>query len=226
MRVLVRDVMSRGVVKLKKNQTIGEVNQLFLERVIDGAPVVDDDGKVIGVFTKTHLMRAMGKPLDTPIERLMNKNVISIGETMPVEEALNIPVGRLPVVNKEGKMVGWLTRTDLAMAFLENYKKAIEGLEQIFHSTAHGILAIDSKGKITVFNKTAERLWGIEAEKILGFPVTEVFPVMKMESILKTGEPDSYKLQVNGVIFNIDLAPIRSGGEIKGAVAEFYKSRD
>ncbi len=226
MRVLVRDVMSRGVVKLKKDQTVGEVNQLFLDRVIDGAPVVDDDGKVIGVFTKTHLMRAMGKPLNTPIGKLMNKNVISIGETMPVEEALSIPVGRLPVVNKEGRMVGWLTRTDLATAFLDHYKKAIEGLEQVFNSIPHGIIAIDSESRITVFNQTGEKLWGVQTDRILGYPVNEVFPVMQMENILRTGKPESYKLQVNGVMYNIDLTPIKSGGEIKGAVAEFYKSKD
>ncbi len=223
MRVLVRDVMSKGVLKLKKNQTIKEVNQLFLDRVIDGAPVVDDDGKVIGVFTKTHLMRAMGKPPDTHIERLMNRNVISIGESMPVEEAMNIPVGRLPVVDKDGKMVGWLTRTDLASAFLDHYKKSIEGLSDIIDYTAHGLVAINSDGVITLFNKTGERLWGIEAERIVGMPVNDVFPVMKMDSVLKNGEPVSFKLQVDGVVFNIEMTPIKSAGGVKGVVAEFYK---
>jgi len=223
MRVFVRDVMSRGVLKLKKGQTIKEVNQMFLDRIIDGAPVVDDDGKVIGIFTKTHLMRAMGKPMDTPIERLMNRNVISIGESMPVEEAMNIPVGRLPVVDKEGKMVGWLTRTDLASAFLDHYKSSIEGLWNVIDSSPHGIITIDEEGHITAFNKTAERLWGVEAERIVGLRVSEVFPVMKMEKLLKTGEPVSFKLQVDGVLFNIDMAPIKPNGAINGAIAEFYR---
>lgn len=223
MRVLVGDVMSRGVVKLKKTHTLNEVRQIFLERVIDGAPVVDDNGKVIGVFTKTHLLRAIGKPMDTPIDRLMNKNVISIGESMPVEEAMNIPVGRLPVVNKDGVMVGWLTRTDLASAFLDHYKKAIEGLSQIVNSTAHGILAIDQNGKITVFNRTAEKLWGIDADKITGCPVDEIFPVMKMTHVLKKGESVSYKLQVDGILYQVDISPINETGKITGAVAEFYK---
>ena len=226
MRVLVKDVMTRCVLKLKKGMTINEVNQLFIDRVIDGAPVVDEEGKVIGIFTKTHLMRAMGKSLDTPIDRLMNKNVISIGETMPVEEAMNIPVGRLPVVDKDGRMVGWLTRTDLASAFLDHYKKSIEGLWEIIDSTAHGIIAIDRESKIKVFNKTAERFWSVEAEKILGLAVGEVFPVMKMDSVLKSGEPMSFKLQVDGVLFNIDMTPIKTNGEINGAVAEFYKPAD
>jgi predicted transcriptional regulator len=42
MQLLVREVMSKNLIKLKKNQTVGEVAQIFLSRVIDGAPVVDD----------------------------------------------------------------------------------------------------------------------------------------------------------------------------------------
>lgn len=223
MRVLVGDVMSRGVVKLKKTNTLSEVRQIFLDRVIDGAPVVSDDGKVIGVFTKTHMLRAIGKPMDTTIARLMNRNVISISESMPVEEAMNIPVGRLPVVNKDGVMVGWLTRTDLASAFVNHYKKAIEGLSQIINSSAYGILAIDENGKITVFNRTAERLWGVDAEKITGSHVDKVFPAMKMTGILKKGEPVKFKLQVDGVMYQVNISLITENSKVMGAVAEFYK---
>ncbi len=223
MRVLVRDVMSKGVLKLRKDQTIKEVNQLFLDRVIDGAPVVDDNGKVIGVFTKTHLMRAMGKPLDTPIERLMNRNVISIGETMPVEEAMNIPVGRLPVVDKEGRMVGWLTRTDLASAFMDHYKKSIEGLAKIIDLAAYGILAINLEGKIIVFNRKAEDLWGISAENLIGQPVGELFPALDLEIVLKNRQPRSGTIIVDDILYEIEMNPIIVGGELRGAVSRFSR---
>ena len=223
MRVLVRDVMSKGVLKLRKDQTIKEVNQLFLDRVIDGAPVVDNDGKVVGVFTKTHLMRAIGKPLDTPIEWLMNKNVISIGETMPVEEAMNIPVGRLPVVDKEGKMVGWLTRTDLASAFMDHYKKSIEGLSKIIDLAVYGILAINPEGKINVFNRKAEELWGINAENIIGQSVGELFPALEMEAILRKREPRSGTIIVDEILYKIEMNPIIVDGELRGAVSRFSR---
>lgn len=222
MRVYVKDVMSKGIVKLTKDQTIKEVNQLFLDRVIDGAPVVDGAGKVIGVFTKTHLMRAMGKSLDTPIELLMNKNVMTISETMPIEKAMSIPVGRLPVVDNNGKMVGWLTRTDLARAYEAHYKQSIEGLAMIIDSMVTGVLAIDKDGKIKVFNKTAEKLWKVEADGIIELPVNKVFPAVNMESVLKTGEPVSRTLKIDKAVFNIDLSPIWSNNIVNGVVAEFY----
>jgi CBS domain-containing protein len=223
MGLFVRDVMSKGVLKLNKDQTIKEVNQIFLERMIDGAPVVDGAGKVIGVFTKTHLMRAMGRSPETPIGLLMNRNVISISEVMSIEKAMTIPVGRLPVVDADGKMIGWLTRTDLARAHVD-YIKSIEGLCQIVDSTAHGIIAIDRNGKVTLFNKTAERLWDVTAEQIIGRQANQVFEALNiMDSVLKTGRPISSKLEVNKVVYSIDINPIWSDSNVNGAVAEFYR---
>lgn len=221
MRVFVKDVMSKGVVKLRKYQTIGEVKQLFLERVIDGAPVVDESGKVIGIFTKTHLMRAMGKPLDTPIELLMNRNVISISESMPVEEAMNIPVGRLPVVNSNGLMVGWLTRTDLASAFVNQYKKSIDWFWNIFNSTSHGIISVESDGRVSMVNKEAQKILDVTADKVMGKQAKEVFPDLKFLDVLKTGKKETFKLSnINAMV---DINPILINGNQSGAVAEIYK---
>ncbi|MFZ5639420.1 MAG: CBS domain-containing protein [Bacillota bacterium] len=220
MRVLVKDVMSRGVLKLKKSDTIQDVARLFVDRVIDGAPVVDDNGKIVGVFTKTHLLKAFGKPLDTPVEKLMNKNIITIGETMPVEEALNIPVGRLPVVNENGVMVGWLTRTDLAFAFLDNYKKAVEGLETIFDSTYHGLLVVDGEGVITQINRSLKRMWNFREYSYEGLHVSEVFPGLGMDHVLKTGEPIlGLRLEIRDKLNTIDITPIVRQGAVEGAVA-------
>lgn len=220
MRVLVKDVMSKGVLKLKKSDTIQDVARIFVDRIIDGAPVVDESGKIVGVFTKTHLLKAFGKPLDTPIEMLMNKNIISIGETMPVEEALNIPVGRLPVVNEQGVMVGWLTRTDLAFAFLDNYKKSIESLETIFDSIYHGLLAVDGQGIITSINRSLKRMWDFWEYSYEGLHISEVFPGLGMEQVLKTGEPVlGLRLEIRDKLNTIDMTPIIRQGTVEGAVA-------
>lgn len=220
MRVLVKDVMSRGVLKLKKSDTIRDVARVFVDRVIDGAPVVDDSGKIVGVFTKTHLLKAFGKPLDTPIDKLMNKNIITIGETMPVEEALNIPVGRLPVVNEQGVMVGWLTRTDLAFAYLDNYKKAIEGLETVFDSTYHGLLVIDGAGVITMINRSLKKMWDFREHSYEGMHVSEVFPGLGMDNVLRTGQPVlGLQLEIHDKLNTIDITPVASQGAVEGAVA-------
>src|SRR5579872_703252 len=47
------DVMIWPVVTAKPQQTVKQVAELFVERRISGAPVVDDPGKLVGIITKS-----------------------------------------------------------------------------------------------------------------------------------------------------------------------------
>lgn len=219
MRVLIKDVMSRGVVRLHKDWSVRKAAQIFLERVIDGAPVIDNDNRVVGIFTKTHLMRALEKSLDMPIEPLMNKNVIFISETLPVEEALNIPVGRLPVVDDDGNMVGWLTRTDLAFSFIDQYKKSIEGLTAIVDSLYVGVIAIDRAGLISLMNKKALELLDLVPGEALGHSVEKILPDLPFHKVIMENQSiPNVSLAKVGNSLTADISPIVSGGEVTGAV--------
>ncbi len=51
-----QDIMSRDVITVNENATVRELASLLLSRNISGAPVVDADGKVIGVVTESDLI--------------------------------------------------------------------------------------------------------------------------------------------------------------------------
>ncbi|CCQ91382.1 CBS domain containing membrane protein [Nitrospina gracilis 3/211] len=51
-----RDVMTRKVVTVKKDLTLRELSNLFLEHRVNGFPVVDDDSVLIGVVTEKDLI--------------------------------------------------------------------------------------------------------------------------------------------------------------------------
>jgi predicted transcriptional regulator len=51
-----QDIMSREVITVNENATVRELATLLLSRNISGAPVVDADGKVIGVVTESDLI--------------------------------------------------------------------------------------------------------------------------------------------------------------------------
>lgn len=55
--VLAKDIMHRDVIKVSWNMPISELEQLFEEKNITGAPVVDDFGKLIGVVSETDVIR-------------------------------------------------------------------------------------------------------------------------------------------------------------------------
>ena len=51
-----RDVMAFPVITIRPNASIEEVARTFVQRRISGAPVVDGDGKLVGVISEGDLM--------------------------------------------------------------------------------------------------------------------------------------------------------------------------
>jgi CBS domain-containing protein len=51
-----RDVMAFPVITIRPNASIEEVARTFVQRRISGAPVVDDNGKLVGVISEGDLM--------------------------------------------------------------------------------------------------------------------------------------------------------------------------
>jgi CBS-domain-containing membrane protein len=50
-----RDVMTSPVITVKTTSSVKETAKLFLERCISAAPVVDDQGKLVGIISEGDL---------------------------------------------------------------------------------------------------------------------------------------------------------------------------
>jgi CBS domain-containing protein len=51
-----KDIMTSPVIALTPDQEVGEAARILLENHISGAPVVDEDGMIIGVLTRDDLI--------------------------------------------------------------------------------------------------------------------------------------------------------------------------
>ncbi|HKI48161.1 MAG TPA: CBS and ACT domain-containing protein [Desulfobacteria bacterium] len=58
-KIKVQDIMTENPVTIPFDFTVEEAAEVLLEKKISGAPVVDGDGKVIGVITKNDLFRVL-----------------------------------------------------------------------------------------------------------------------------------------------------------------------
>ena len=67
MPLTVESVMQTSVVAVSPETTLADVQRLFVEEEIHGAPVVDDDGSVVGVVTSADLLRAAEEERDTAV---------------------------------------------------------------------------------------------------------------------------------------------------------------
>ena len=71
----VKELMTRKVFVLKPEDTLQDAAKLFIDHCIDGAPVVDEEGEIINIITKTDLMKAFvnKKAIDIKIKELGSK---------------------------------------------------------------------------------------------------------------------------------------------------------
>lgn len=143
--MLVRDVMKTDVVTIPKGTTWRMVAETLLGNVISGAPVVETDGRVIGVVSEKDVFRAIypsyeewyegpqaytdflaleeeaRRAQEKRVEEFMTKRLVSVPSNTPILKvgALMVATGihRVPVVD-EGKLVGMVSRRDIFRAIL------------------------------------------------------------------------------------------------------------
>ncbi|MBP5302191.1 MAG: IMP dehydrogenase [Bacteroidales bacterium] len=103
-------------VTIDVNQTVGDALKLMTENHIGGIPVVDSSFRLIGIVTNRDL-RFEDNPA-TPIKDVMtSENLITIdhGDDIPhaIEVLHKYKVEKLPVVDKNGRLVGLITYKDI-----------------------------------------------------------------------------------------------------------------
>jgi CBS domain-containing protein/anti-sigma regulatory factor (Ser/Thr protein kinase) len=130
----IEEVMTRQVISLDPAMKIIEVLEIFRKIRISGAPVIDSESNLVGVISLPDLIGALRLgDLDSPVSTYMSSTLITVRGTDPVVEALKqfvgTKVGRLPVVDQQGKLIGILTKGDITRGLLDALKKDYQAEE-------------------------------------------------------------------------------------------------
>ena len=214
--------MSCDLLTLRPDQTVGEVVTIFMENKIDGAPVLDDDSKLIGLFTKSHIYRAINRKMDlnTKVEDLMTREILTGHPDDEFGEVVNPTVPRMPVVDESGTVVGMITRGDIAKAFFNSYRTISHEYDTIINSTHNMIISVDENGMIKVCNLSMARFLGVNGMDMIGKNILEVLPNSDLVNVVKTGKEEPLKqIELNGHFLISNRSPIVKDGKIIGAVA-------
>ncbi|NJD57233.1 MAG: sigma-54-dependent transcriptional regulator [Nitrospirae bacterium] len=96
-------------------------------------------------------------------------------------------------------------------------------IDIIFDSTYDGMIAINSDGIVTLFNKAAERITGLKAEDMIGNPAVDVIPNTRLHLVLAEGVSEIGQEQnLGNTVIITNRVPIRdANGHVRGAVAIF-----
>lgn len=128
-------------ITLSITSTIGEALQLMKLHSIGGIPIVDNNGKLVGILTNRDLR--FQEDYNRPVQEVMTKEKLI---TAPVGTSLNdakkilqqFRIEKLPVVDQNNKLVGLITYKDILK--IKNYPhSAKDNLGRLLVGAAVGV---------------------------------------------------------------------------------------
>ena len=141
MKELVRDWMSSDVITIRPETTLPEAHQMMTTEEIRRMPVVDDEGRLVGIITIGDIRSAEPSPATSlsiwemnyllsslKIDKIMTRHPKTIGAEATLAEAartmLEYRVSGLPVVDEGMHVVGIITESDIfTMVVLHEWGK-------------------------------------------------------------------------------------------------------
>ncbi len=137
-QLLVRDVMTPEPKSVTTDTPLSDAVRLLLGSIFTGLPVIDDKNRAVGLITQGDLIRKGGLPLrlgllaesdenrresvmarmrSHRVDQAMTSPAVTVAEDRPLTEAVDLMlskgVKRLPVIDKDGRLSGMLSRLDV-----------------------------------------------------------------------------------------------------------------
>lgn len=142
--VTATELMTKVVLLVEQTMSLVQAASILAENEVSGAPVVDNEKKIIGIVSEKDFLKEMGfgsnpsfmqiathclHDKSCMIGNLRGRNVADIMTKPPIVGAPEMTIGeistifakqkinRLPIIDKDELTVGIITRTDLAHAY-------------------------------------------------------------------------------------------------------------
>jgi len=142
----VSKIMTKDLTSVEKDISVGELIFIMDSAGISNMPIVDEEEKLIGFISEKDLIKAalpgyfemlhstsfipdmnqfaqkLAQIADDPIEKYMQRDVLSVTEDDDDLQAADLIIRKnvknLPVIDKEGRLVGRVKRIDLLQHLL------------------------------------------------------------------------------------------------------------
>lgn len=125
--ILVQDHMSTNLITFRPEDSIDHVLDILAKKKISGAPVVDENGKLVGIISEVDCLHEIikGKYSNTPtfpgsVSEHMTSKVEVLHPDLSLFDAaqkfLELKIRRFPVL-KDGKLIGQISLSDVIRAF-------------------------------------------------------------------------------------------------------------
>ncbi|MCB9654871.1 MAG: CBS domain-containing protein [Deltaproteobacteria bacterium] len=121
LNMCLRDVMTANVMTIPHDAQAEDAARLFLDRGISGAPVVDAEGRGLGVVSKTDLLRCVQTRTEglkgVVVESIMTPLNFALPESATLSQAAALMAyegfHRITVVDGDGRITGLVSALDV-----------------------------------------------------------------------------------------------------------------
>ncbi|HEV3205966.1 MAG TPA: CBS domain-containing protein [Terriglobales bacterium] len=132
------ELCDSDVAAVRIEASVADAIRLMLDRRVGAVGVVDDEGRVAGIFTERDVLRKLSlsglNPAVTPVREMMTTPVELATLATGPGEALSTMLERhfrhLPVVDNSGKLLGMLSIRNLLEQRIGDLIQELQSLEQ------------------------------------------------------------------------------------------------
>ncbi|WNZ06603.1 CBS domain-containing protein [Streptomyces sp. 11x1] len=192
---IVSDVMTLPAVAVRRDTPFKDVVRAMTDRQVSAVPVVEGDGRVVGVVSEADLlpkeefrdrdltraeqlrrMSDLAKAGAVTAEEVMSAPAIVVAPDVTLGQAARIMavngVKRLPVIDDEGRLLGVVSRGDLLKVFLRSDEDIEEEVRRtvvayLFPALSHTIHVSVHDGVVTLRGGVRDPALGWVAERLV-----------------------------------------------------------
>jgi CBS domain-containing protein/anti-sigma regulatory factor (Ser/Thr protein kinase) len=118
----VEQAMTRNVITVVPEATMGEFRDVLRDHRISGTPVLDD-GEMVGIISVEDLIKTLANgEMSATVREKMTPDPVVIYRDEPLVHAVSkfsdLSYGRFPVVDRDRELVGIITQGDIVRAML------------------------------------------------------------------------------------------------------------
>ncbi|MCR1899794.1 sigma 54-interacting transcriptional regulator [Irregularibacter muris] len=228
-KLTAEDIMDTDLIKVGTNATLFEVwNEMAIKKRNEALILMShgDREEVKGIITYSDIGDMIRQKVDLhqSVEKHMRKNVYLFSPQKPVKEARDFMVakgiGSLPIWDGK-KIIGMIDTISLRDTYYKKTEELSQQLRTILDRLHEGVCVIDEDGIVTFWNNSAERVYGVEAEELLGKKLSDYFPTALLDMVIKSGEPVENVTHSprKDTYVAISAKPLWSEGQLVGAVS-------
>lgn len=127
-----QDIMTKEVICVDMDKRLPEIKQILQTNAFHHLPVVDEDGKIVGIISDRDLLRQISpfinqvseqpRDVDTlnrAAHQVMTRQPVTIQPDASMNEIISwfqkVDISCLPVIDKEGHVIGIISWRDLIL---------------------------------------------------------------------------------------------------------------